>query len=370
MITFELSKEQELIQKSAREFAAGEITDIARDVDEESKIPKKVLDKAWEIGLANSSVPEDYDGIGMDRSAVTSVLIGEELGYGCATLATAILAPSAFIHPIIDFGTDEQKDKYLPLYGGEKFEPASIALQEAQYTFDPTDLQTRAEKKGSDWVINGAKRLVPFGSTAHHFLVIARTGADTGLANIDAFIVPKDNAGLTISEDDEKTMGLKSLPCSQLTLKDCVVPEADKLGGEKGIDGRRLINTIRVGNSALCVGLSKAVLDFCVPYVQERISFGEPIGKKQIIAYIMAQMYKEIEAMRWMVWKAASQLDQNVDATQATTLARHWVSKSAIMVADQGVQIFGGHGYIRDFPLEMWLRNARTLTVMDGLIAA
>ena len=370
MITFELSKEQELIQKSAREFASGEITDIARDVDEENKIPKKLLNKAWEIGLANSAVPEDYDGIGMDRSAVTSVLIGEELGYGCATLATAILAPSAFIHPIIDFGTDEQKAKYLPLYGGEKFEPASIALQEAQYTFDPTDLQTRAEKRGSDWVINGAKRLVPFGSTAHHFLVIARTGEATGLSNIDAFIVPKDTAGLSISEGDEKTMGLKSLPTSQLILKDCVVPEADKLGGDQGIDGRRLINTIRVGNSALCVGLSKAVLDFCIPYVQERVSFGEPIGKKQIIAYIMAQMYKEIEAMRWMVWKAASQLDQNVDATKATTLARHWVAKSAIMVADQGVQIFGGHGYIRDFPLEMWLRNARTLTVMDGLIAA
>ena len=200
--------------------------------------------------------------------------------------------------------------------------------------------------------------------------MVARTGEDTGLANIDAFIVPRDAEGLTISEDNEKTMGLKSLPSSQLTLKDCVIPEADKLGGSNGIDGRRLINTIRVGNSALCVGLSKAVLDFCVPYVQERVSFGEPIGKKQIIAYFMAQMYKEIEAMRWMVWKAASQLDQNTDATQATTLARHWVSKCAIMVADQGVQIFGGHGYIRDFPLEMWLRNARTLTVMDGLIAA
>ena len=370
MITFELSKEQELILKSAKEFAAGELKEVARDCDEDNKIPKKLLNKAWEIGLANSSVPEAYDGIGMDRSAVTSVLIGEELGYGCATIATAILAPTAFINPLIDFGTDEQKEKYLPLYGGEKFEPASIALQEAQYTFDPTNLQTNAEKKGSDWVINGAKRLVSYGSTAHHFMVIARTGEATGLAGIDAFIIPKDAAGLTVSEDEEKTMGLKSLPMFQLTLKDCVVPDADKLGGDKGIDGRRLINTIRVGNAALCVGMSKAVLDFCIPYVQERISFGEPIGKKQIIAYIMAQMYKEIEAMRWMVWKAASQLDQNTDATQATTLARHWVSKSAVMVADQGVQIFGGHGYIRDFPLEMWLRNARTLTVMDGLIAA
>ncbi|MCP4755257.1 MAG: hypothetical protein GY866_30705, partial [Proteobacteria bacterium] len=362
--------EQKLVLKSAKEFAAGELKDIARDCDEDNTIPQKVLDKAWEIGLANSAVPEAYDGIGMERSAVTSVLIGEELGYGCATLATAVLAPSAFIHPLVDFGTDEQKKKYLPLYGGEKFEPASLALQEAQYTFDPTDLQTKAVKKGSDWVINGVKRLVPFGGIAHHFLVVARTGEDIGLSGIDAFIVLREAKGLTISSDEEKTMGLKSLPCSRLTFEDCVVPTADKLGGEKGINGRRLINTIRIGNSALCVGLSKAVLDFCVPYVQDRISFGEPIGKKQIIAYFMAQMHKETEAMRWMVWKAASLLDQGTDATQATTLTRHWTSKNTVMVADNGVQIFGGHGYIHDFPLEMWLRNARTLTVMDGLTAA
>ncbi len=132
MITFELTKEQDLVLKSAKEFAAGELRDIARDCDEDDTIPKKMLDKAWEIGLANADVPEEYDGIGMDRSAVTNVLVCEELGYGCVTLATAIMAPSAFIHPIIDFGTDDQKKKYLPLYAGEKFEPASMALQEPQ----------------------------------------------------------------------------------------------------------------------------------------------------------------------------------------------------------------------------------------------
>lgn len=369
MITFELSKEQELIVKSAKEFAAGELKEIARDCDEEDKIPAKVLDKAWEIGLANSAVPEEYEGIGMDRSAVTSVLIGEELGYACASLSTAILAPTAFINPIIDFGTEDQKKKYLPLYAGEKFEAAAVALQEPQYTFDPTDLQTKAVKKGSNWILNGEKRLVLFGSTAKHFLVIARTGKETGLSGIDAFIVPNDAKGLTIN-DDSATMGLKPVPFSKLNFKDCTVPEADKLGGDKGIDGRRLINCIRIANASLSVGLSKAVLDFCVPYVQERMAFGTPIGKKQIIAYTIAKMHKEIEAMRWMVWKAASQLDQNQDATKATTLACHWINKMAVRVADDGVQIFGGHGYIRDFPLEMWLRNARTLTVMDGMIAA
>ena len=370
MISFELTKEQDLVLKSAKEFAAGELRDISRDCDEDDTIPAKMLDKAWEIGLANASVPEEYEGIGMERSAVTSVLVCEELAYGCATLATAILAPSTFINPIIDFGTDDQKKKYLPMYAGEKFEPAAMALHEPQFTFDPTDMKTSAAKKGDEWVLNGVKRLVPFGSTAHHFLVVARAGEETGLANLGAFIVARDADGLSISDENEKTMGLKPLPSSQLTLTDCVVPDSDHLGGDNGINGRQLINSVRVGNSALCVGLSKAVMDFSVPYAQDRIAFGEPIGKKQIIAFYLADMHIETESMRWMVWKAASQLEQGADATKATTLARHYVNRHAMKIADDGVQIFGGHGYIRDFPLEMWLRNARTLTVLEGAVAA
>ena len=370
MITFELSKEQNLIIKSSKEFASKAIKEIARDCDEEDKIPTDVLDKAWEIGLANAAVPEQYEGIGMDRSAVTNVLIGEELGYGCASIASAILAPTTFIHPIIDFGTDAQKEKYLPLYAGEKFEAATMAIHEPQHTFDPTDMKTTAAKKGSDWVINGTKRLVPYAADAKHMMVLAKTGDGTGLATLDAFIVPKGAAGMTIADAPERKVGLKSLPCYTVEFKDCVVPEADKLGGDAGIDGRRLINTIRVGNAALNVGLCRAVVDTCIPYVQERVAFGTPIGKKQIIAIYIAKMHKEIDAMRWLVWKAASQLDQGIDATKAATLARHWVNKCAPQIADDGVQIFGGHGYIRDFPLEMWLRNARTLTVLEGMVAA
>ena len=199
MITFELSKEQNLIIKSAKEFASKAIKDIARDCDEEDKIPAGVLDKAWEVGLANAAVPEQYDGIGMDRSAVTNVLIGEELGYGCVSISSAILAPTAFINPIIDFGTDAQKEKYLPLYAGEKFEAAAMALHEPQHTFDPTDLKTTAVKKGDNWVINGTKRLVPYAATAKHLMVVAKTGDGTGLSTIDAFIVPKGAAGYDCS---------------------------------------------------------------------------------------------------------------------------------------------------------------------------
>ncbi len=369
MISFELTKEQKLIQKTAREFSAGELRNIARDSDEDKEVPQKLLDKAWELGLANAVVPEEFGGIGMSRSALTTVLVCEELGYGCVSLAAAIMAPSAFIQPLIDFGTEEQKKEYLPLYAGEKFAAASMALHEPQFSFDPSNMKTTAEKRGDQWILNGIKRLVPFGKTANHFLVIARSG-ETGFSGIEGFILPRDIKGLTIDDENEKTMGMKPLPCSRLTLENVQISEAGRLGGEQGIDGGALINSIRIGNAAICVGLSKAVLDFSVPYTKERIAFGEPIAKKQAIAFKLADMYTETQSMRLMVWKAASLLEQSANATKATALAQYYVNKNTMKIADDGVQIFGGHGYIRDLPLEMWYRNARTLTVMEGMVAA
>ncbi|MDA8140950.1 MAG: acyl-CoA dehydrogenase family protein [Desulfobacteraceae bacterium] len=370
MITFELTKEQSLIQKTAKEFAAGEMRQIARDCDENDDIPPKVLNKAWEMGLANAAVPEAFGGIGMARSAMASALICEELGYGCASLATAIMAPSTFIHPLIDFGTEDQKQRYLPAYSGEKFAAAAAALHEPHFTFDVTDMRTVAQKSGDHWVLNGVKRLVPFAQKANHFLVLAKMGDQTGLAHVGAFIISKDAKGLTVDQEFEKTMGLKPLPKSKLTLTNVNVPDKDRLGESNSIDGRRLINTLRVANSAICVGLAKAVLDTSVPYSKQRVAFDAPIATRQAIAFMLSEMHSETEAMRWLVWKAASQLDQNSDATKAAALAQHYANKNTVIIADRGVQIFGGHGYIRDLPLEMWLRNARTLTVMEGVVAA
>lgn len=370
MISFELTKEQELIRKTAKEFAAKELKDIARDCDEERQIPEKVLDKAWEMGLANAAVPEAYDGIGMERSAVTSVVVLEELAYGCSSLTAAIMAPSALIQPLIDFGTEEQKKTYLPLYGGEKFEPAGLALHEPQFTFDPTDMKTTAVQRDDGWTLNGVKRLVPFGETAHHFLVLASDGSGTGLSNLEAFIVPRDRAGLTVHSEAENTMGLRAFPMSQLKLDHVTVSGEERLGGDKGVDGRRLLNTIRLSTCAVCVGLNRAVLDICIPYAKDRIAFGKPIAQKQAIAFMLADMRTEVESMRWLIWKAASQLDQGADASKATILAQSYTRKQALQIADNGVQVFGGHGYIRDFPLEMWLRHAASLTLMEGVAAA
>lgn len=373
MISFELTEDQQMILTTAREFARNELTDIARQCDEEKRVPESILNSAWKLGLVNACIPENVGGSGIEHSALTTALICEELGYGCTSLASAIMAPSAFIQPLITFGTNEQKIKYLPFYTGEKFVAAAAALQESQFTFDPSDMRTKAAHVRNEWVINGEKRLVPFGKTAEHFLVLAKTGAQTGdqgLSGIDAFIVPSDITGLTIDDENERTMGLNPLQFSRLTLNDVVVSSAARLGGQNGIDGRALLNSIRIANSALCVGLSKAVTEYSIPYAKERVAFGEPIAKKQAIAFMLSEMYTETESMRWMVWKAACQLDQGTDATKATTLARHYTNKNTMQIADNGVQIFGGHGFIRDLPLEMWFRNARTLTVIEGLAAA
>jgi len=370
VISFGPTEEQELIRDTVREFALAEMRDIARAADESSELPAEFLQTSWELGLVNSSIPEEFGGGGMDRSPITSVMLQEELGYGCASLASAALAPSLFIHPLLDFGTDEQKAKYLPLFAESEFHAASLALQESTFAFDPGSLRTIAEPKGDGYSLTGVKRLVPLGDRASHFLVVARSGARTGLADLEAFIVPRDAAGLTISEEPEKTLGLKSLPCSQLTLENVEVPAADRLGGEAGIDGARLVNSCRVGSLALALGIARGMLEFAIPYAKERVAFGQPIAQKQTIAFMLADIQIELNTMRWMIWKAASMLENGLDATPATALARTYVVREAMKAADNGLQVFGGHGFIRDYPVEMWYRNARTVTVLDALASA
>lgn len=370
MISFGPTEEQELIRDTVREFALAEMRDIARPADEAEALPGEFLQKTWELGLVNSAIPEEYGGGGMDRSPVTHALVLEELGYGCASLASAALAPSLFINPVLDFGTDDQKSRYLPMFASGEFAAATMALQESTFAFDPSALRTIAEPKGDGFTLTGRKRLVPLGDRASHFLVVARSGARQGLDDLEAFIVPRDAAGLTISAEAEKTLGLKALPCVQLELENVEVAAEDRLGGDAGIDGARLVNACRVGSLALALGISRAMLEFAIPYAKERVAFGQPIAQKQAIAFMLADLQIEVNSMRWLVWKAASRLENGLDASKATALARAYVVREAMKVADNGLQVFGGHGFIRDYPVEMWYRNARTVTVLDALASA
>lgn len=369
MISFELTQEQLQFREMLLAFAKKELAPRARDADEARCAPADLLDAAWSLGISGLSIPEVYGGAGAARSAMTSALMLEAMGYGCAALACAAFGSSLFVNPMIDLGSEKQKRHYLPDFCGEKRKVATLALHEGSFAFDPTRIATRATRSPAGWRITGAKRLVPMGREAHVMLVLARASDAPGLAGIRAFIVPASAQGVTIARESG-SVGLATADFARVDLANVAIPPDAILGEGDGADIRPLLASLRIGGAALAVGLARAVTDFAIPYAKERVAFGEPIAKKQSIAFMLADMHIECDAMRWMVWKAAAERDAGRDASKASILAQNYVNRHAIKVADDGLQIFGGHGYIRDLPLEMWLRNARSLTIHAALTAA
>lgn len=367
MISFGPTEEQEVVREAMREFAGQVLRPLARGCDESESLPAELLQQVWELGLTTTQIPEAFGGAGEERSPVTNVLVLEELAHGDAALAMAAASPSLFANAILDHGTDEQKAKYLPLFAEEAFHAASLALVEPGPVFDVLNLRTKAEPKGDGFVLSGQKTLVPLADRASHFLVLARNDAQDGFEGIEAFIVPRDADGLTVGEA-EKSLGLKGLPTAGLALDRVEVPAADRLGGARGFDARRLIAASRTATSAVMVGVSRAVLEYAIPYAKDREAFGEAIAKKQAIAFMLSDMRIEVDAMRWLVWKAASHLERGLDATRAAHVARVYCAREAMKIADNGLQVLGGHGFIREHPVEMWYRNARTLGVVEGSV--
>ena len=363
VISFQLTEEQEVVREAMREFGQQAMAPIARDCDENSSIPEDFLASAWDLGLAFTQVPEEFGGAG-ERSPITNALLLEELAAGDAALAVAALAPSAFVNAIVDQGTEEQKAEYLPAFCGDTFTTASLACIEPVALGDPAKPRAVAEEKGETFVISGRKSFVLFGDRATHFLVVARNGG-----GVDAFIVPRDAKGLTIS-DPELNMGMKGLTTSTLDLEQVEVPAANRLGGDAGCDIRRILDSSRVALAATMLGLSRTVLEFCIPYTKDRVAFDEPISKKQSIAFRMSEMHIEIESMRWLTWKAASEIEQGLDATRSASFAFSYAAEKSMWIADNGIQILGGHGFIREHPVEMWFRHARTISVLEGTISA
>jgi len=358
-----MSEEQEMVRDAMREFASDAIRPIARDCDEAAEIPADFLETAWSLGLTSTQIPEVYGGAGEERSLVTNAILLEELAFGDASLAMAALAPSLFANAILDHGTDDQKKAYLPLFCGDSFATGSLAVSEPGALSDASQPKTIAETKGESFVLSGRKTFVVFGDRASHFLVTAQVGDDLG-----AFIVPRDAAGLTISEP-EKKMGLHALTTTSIELERVEVGSDALLGGPEGADVQQILNVSRVGLSAVMLGISRAVLEYCVPYAKDRVAFDEPIAKKQSIAFRLAEMHIEQHATRLLVWQAASLIEHGEDATKAVWQARSYAAEKSMWIADNGVQVLGGHGFIREHPVEMWFRNVRTLGVVDGMVA-
>ena len=361
MISFSLSEDQQMIVNMVKQFATDELRPVYRESDENGQIPTDIINTAWEMGFITTSIPEEYGGQGEQRSSLTGALIAEELAWGDLSMAMHILCPALFAFPVLEMGTGEQKKKYLPLFCNDSFKQATTALVEPRFDFDPSSLTTTARLDGSDYLLNGDKCFVPLADGADLLLVYAAENGST-----QGFIIEKGTAGLDIGER-EKNMGIKALATCELTLKDCRIPRQNRLGADGGCDFSRIINCSRVALSAMAVGVARAAFEYSRDYAKERQAFGEPIASRQTIAFMLAEMAIEIDATRLMTWEAAWKLDRREDATKEASLLKTYADDMVLMVTDRAVQILGGHGYIREHPVELWLRNGRGFTAFNGM---
>lgn len=358
MIDFQPTDEQQLVIDTVRQFAANEIRPRARECDEAKQLPEKLLEQAHELGLVANALPESAGG-GGERSAVTGALVAEELAWGDLAIACAILSPGLCAFPIAEFGTAEQQAG-LDRFAGPRFAPGSLAWVEPRFDSDPFRPKTSARRDGAEYVLEGHKCFVPWLAGGDSVLVVASEGD-----RLAAFLVARDAKGL--AAEPESNMGVLALPTAELTLSGVRVPAAAKLGGDAGADLRRVLNQGRVALAAMAVGVARAAFEVARDYAKERQVFGVPVATKQAIAFKLADMSIEIDAARLLAWEAAWKLDQGQDATREALLAKRQAQRVALEVADGAVQVFGGHGYIRDYLPEMHLRNARGFTSFEAL---
>lgn len=364
MIGFQPTEEQQLIKDTVAQFAKEQIRPAAHDADESGEIPTTLIQQGWELGLVNSIIPEAFGGLGDTRSAITGALLAEELAYGDLSIALHLLAPRLLLYPIIESGTVEQKKAVLPGFNGDKFRAGTAAIVEPRFDFDLADLKVTAQRSNGDYILNGSKCFVPLAADSDQILVFAQTGS--GYAGVGGFLIERGAAGLTVSER-EKNMGVKALATNELTLDGCKVPAANRLGGDAGCDFNKLMNYSRVALASMAVGVARAAFEYARDYAKDRRAFGVAIAQKQAIAFMVAEMAIEIDAARLLAWEAAWKLDKGEDATRESVLAGRYASNAALKVTDNAVQVLGGHGYIREHPVEMWLRNARGFATFDGL---
>jgi len=358
MYSFEPSEEQKMLVDAARRYAITDLRAGAHDAEENKELPPKLISKGWELGVLQASIPEAYGGFG-DHSAVTGILAAEELAYGDLAGALAIGTPGLFALSILLAGSEEQKQKYLPPVIEADWKPFTAALIELAFDFDPNDLKTTARAKSGEYVLDGEKTYVPFAAQAEAIVIYANLDGKTR-----GFIVPKGAAGLKVGEERQKLLGLNALPFYSVKLEGVKVPEADLLPG----DFAPVLAASRVALAAMAVGVAKAAFEYSRDYAKERDVFGVKVAQKQAIAFMLAEMATEIEASRLLAWEAAWMLDVGKeDAIKQAYLALTGAVDMVMMVTDRAVQILGGHGYIREHPVELWMRNGRGFAMFTGL---
>ena len=365
-ISFALTEEQKALRQLAREFAEKEIRPKAAEYDEHSTHPADVIAKAHELGLMNPHVPEEYGGVGLP--GFDGMLVGEELSWGCAGIAVSIVANTLGAGPVLLAGSDEQKREWLPALLEEPI-LCSFGLTEPDAGSDVARIKTTAERRGDEYVLSGSKTFITNAGHAAWTVVFAKTDASKGHRGLSAFIVPMDSPGVTVEKHLDK-MGQRSTDTSAFSLQDVVVPAGNRIG-EEG-DGFKIamltLDYTRPGTAAGAVGVAQAAFDYAVEYAKERVTFDVPIAMHQGVNFLVADMATEIEAARLLVWQAAWMLDSGYGrrATLYSSFAKRFAADTAMKVTTDAVQVFGGYGYIKEYPVEKLMRDAKLFQIYEG----
>ena len=362
---FALNEEHLELQEMVREFVEKEITPYAAEMDEQNHMRDGLIDKANEMGLLNVIVPEELDGPGLDSIAVATIY--EELGKGCAGVATSLAANSLATVPVLLAGTDEQKKMYCDILNNGGL--AAFALTEPGAGSDAGGVSTRAvhNKEEGTYTLNGTKMFITNGGLAEIFLVFANTRKTGGIRGLTAFIVPKDTPGFSVGKKENK-MGIRPSNTTELVLQDVVIPEAYRVGRE-GEGFRIAMNTLdsaRPFVGAVSVGIAQAALDCAVKYAKERRQFGQPIASFQMVQGMLADMAMKVETARLMVQKACWMRDQGMEFSKEAAMAKCYAADVAMQVTTDAVQVMGGYGYTKEYPVEKMMRDAKIMQIYEG----
>jgi acyl-CoA dehydrogenase len=363
-VSFALSDEQRSLRELAREFAAKEIRPRAAECDEHQTHAADVVAKAHGLGLMNLHVPERLGGLGL--SAFDGMLVGEELNWGCSGIGTSICANGLGAGPVILAGTEEQQSEWLPPLLEEPI-LCSFGLSEPEAGSDVAKLKTTAVRRGDEYVLNGSKTFITNAGHAAWTVVFAKTDPAKGHRGISAFVVPMDADGVVVEEHLNK-MGQRATDTSAFALNDVVVPAANRIGeeGEGFKIAMKTLDFTRPGTAAAAVGVAQAAYEYAVDYAKERVTFDVPIAMHQGVGFMIADMAAQIEAARLLVWQSAWLHDQGRRATLQSSFAKLVAADTVMKVTTDAVQVFGGYGYMKEYPVEKLMRDAKLFQIYEG----
>jgi butyryl-CoA dehydrogenase len=364
-VNLELTEEQQLLQRSVREFAEAEVKPLAKELDETGHFPRETFRKAAELGLTGVAFPEQYGGAGMDHVSYTIMI--EEISRVCASTGVILsVQNSLYCDPVFRFGTEEQKKKFLvPFARGERI--GCYALTEPQAGSNAAALRTKAVRKGDTYVINGTKAWITNGGAADAAIVYVNTQPEKGEKGITALVVEKGTPGFAVGKD-EKKLGIHATACTELVFTDCAVPAANRIG-EEGEGYKVALSTLdggRIGIAAQAIGIAQGAFEAALSYAQQREAFGHPIADFQAIQFMLADMATEIDAARLLARKAAWKQDSGARYSMEASIAKLFASEMATRVTHKAIQIHGGYGYSQEYPVERAYRDARITEIYEG----